>query len=181
LTNDDIDLTLRQIERELLVKFDTAWDGSSVTIYAFTTIKAKEALSAVQKLLEKRKNEASVWHPRILMAVHMDCLSGLSFELIAEVGRAGRRPVIKTLLSPAGGVDLKTTVAYLSYERQLRAALNLICANVRVVPNKMRMRVHFGKLSLLEWKKDKDEYSASELEDLFSQAGHRGTARLDEL
>ncbi|KAK0656180.1 hypothetical protein B0T16DRAFT_451783 [Cercophora newfieldiana] len=176
--DDRIGKTLQQLERELLVKIEADEDGKTLTIYAFTRPKARDALLAVQRLLMKKEDtDPGAWHPRVVLCAS-DVLpeSHRILSLQAHDSHPGRRAIFCNLPTIGGSVDL--TTGHSNHRYQLKTALDLVTKVVRHLPNKMRMRVNFGQVLLQEWKKDKERYSKAELEVLLHRAGTRGTAQM---
>jgi hypothetical protein len=64
-------------------------------------------------------------------------------------------------------------------DKFLKAA-EIMREHLRFVPNRMRMRVHFGPLCLKEWRKDVAQYDYKELDNLLTTAGRRGTSNLEQ-
>ncbi|KAK0632888.1 hypothetical protein B0T14DRAFT_47314 [Immersiella caudata] len=177
---DDIEENLRGIENRLLVKIEQSNDGNSLTIQAFNKAKAKEAVTAIQKLLIKKKDERSIlWCTKALVA-SMDTDEGPSlavFLLQKDENESTLRPVAPKILSSSGLVD--TSLCAAAFRDAFKDATDHSFSALSRVSNKMRMRVHFGTLALRERKKGKSEYTKPELQSLLSSAGTRGTAKLN--
>lgn len=178
----DMETNIRCTEKELDVKIQPDPNGSTLTILALTKASARDALLTIQRALKHKPGQANMWHPRALMQPLMGNSESLSFALQRKQGGSGARPIISTSQS----LDLlgdahSEAAARKEYKEGLKNILTLVADNLRYVPNQMRMRVHFGRFILHEWKKDKMYYTLQELEHLVRRAGPRGTARMDTL
>ncbi|KAK4454672.1 hypothetical protein QBC34DRAFT_139176 [Podospora aff. communis PSN243] len=175
---DDIDHSFREIERKLIVKIDPSEDGNSLTIQAFNKAKAKGAVIQIRHLLKKEKNETStLWRTQVLVAfAGTDVESSQAIFSLQEDSELTLHPVAPNhpLWPGSGDTPLRDT----SFKNAFRDAADSACFNLRRVPNKMRMRVHFGTLILHEQNKGQSDYTKAELEKLLSIAGARGTAKL---
>src|SRR3954471_17170171 len=95
--------TVKQIEKNLLVKTVPNEDFLSLTIHAFSQAKAIEALTAIHNLLEiKKKDDALAAHPRIFIANEVEDATGLLYTLKDEDGQTGRRPALASPSTAAG-------------------------------------------------------------------------------
>lgn len=62
---------------------------------------------------------------------------------------------------------------------QIKKAIAEVASELRKVPAEMRMRVHFGCLSLTQSHKDKHLYSFNDFEAFARQVGRRGCSKMD--
>jgi hypothetical protein len=174
----DVEETLREIEKKLLVKIEPSEDGNSLTIQAFNKAKAKEAVIAIQKLLKKKKNETStLWHTQVLVAfAGTDEDSSQAIFSLQEDSEFTLHSVAPKHLLSAGSADAPLRAT--SFKDEFRDAADFACSSLCRVPNKMRMRVHFGTLIPHEQNKGQSGYTQAELEKELSSTGVRGTAKL---
>jgi hypothetical protein len=176
----DVKTLLDGIAREHEAKIEAEEIDSTVSITVQTTnrAKAQKVIAALPKVFLYRPGEETVWRARLLVNPPKDGTYSLVAVLQPKEGTTGRRAVAVTPKDqkPVDQAGLVATKA--EYKKFLIKILDETAGHLRHIPNGMRMRVHFGSLVLDEWKKDKTEYTFTELESHVSRAGTRGTAHM---
>ncbi|KAK4127140.1 hypothetical protein N657DRAFT_566989 [Parathielavia appendiculata] len=163
-------------EHDAKVEAEESTSAVNVTVMAMNRARAHEVLSAVRKFY--RPGEESLWRARLVVHPPKNGSYCLTALLQPKEGATGRRVTAVTSKNPrpTNQVGLDKTKA--DYKKALMKMLNEASGHLRHDPTGMQMRVHFGNLVLDEWKKGKTEYDFSELENLMSRAGTRGTAHM---
>jgi hypothetical protein len=176
----DVKALLDGIAREHDARIEAEEIDSTVSVTVQTTnrAKAKAVIAALRKVFLYRPGEETVWRARLLVSPPKDGTYALVAVLQPKEGTTGRRalaatPKVPTLVDQAGLVATET-----DYKKSLIKILDETAGHLRHIPNGMRMRVHFGSLVMDEWKKDKTEYTFTELESHVSRSGARGTAHM---
>ncbi|KAK3986924.1 hypothetical protein QBC44DRAFT_296210 [Cladorrhinum sp. PSN332] len=106
-----------------------------------------------------------VWKPIALVDALYDGEGQSTAILQPDQTDGTRRPVAK--------VSRGYPTANPGYLDALNRALNCAVANLQYDPNRLHMRVNFGKIALSQWSKKKLDYSFPELERALQLAGER--------
>ncbi|KAK3330870.1 hypothetical protein B0H66DRAFT_598394 [Apodospora peruviana] len=190
---DPSDLDLKAIFDQICQKFKVAIqvnEGDSIVIVlAATKKKANEAIASLRSTLIRKPGDKNVWHPSVLIKPPRQGKDSLQVVLVAQPGASGARPSATSQPPDTAGQSpvevaaaaAATAATAAEYKSELVANLFRAIENLRYVPNKMCMRVHFGRFLLKEWKKAKLQYNFTELESITRRAGPRGTTRMDSI
>lgn len=176
---DPSDLNLKaafsRVEVEHECKVEVEESGTSIIVKAANRGKAKETVAALRELLLYQPEEESVWRTQILIYVARNGKDHFRALLQQTEGSVGVRPVAMAI----SGVEVAdVAAAKAEYKQELGWALDGTARVLRHDPNAMRMRVHFGNITLDEWKRGKTDYTFADLGNLVRRAGVRGTARM---
>ncbi|KAK4170168.1 hypothetical protein QBC43DRAFT_305506 [Cladorrhinum sp. PSN259] len=106
-----------------------------------------------------------IWKPTVLLNPAHDGEGQFTAVFHPDQTDGTRRPI-----ATVSKYDLAINADYLS---ALSKTLDNTLANLRYDPNRLRMRVNFGKIALSQWRKGKIEYSFGDLERALRVAGTR--------
>ncbi|GAB1311360.1 hypothetical protein MFIFM68171_01570 [Madurella fahalii] len=166
------------VETEHECKVEVGESGASIIVKAANRETAKEAIVALRELLLYQPGEESVWRTRILIHPARNGKGHFRAMLQQREGGVGVRPVAIATQDVEIANPEDVAAAKAEYKQELGRALDSTVAVLRRDPNAMRMRVHFGSITLDEWKKGKVEYTFADLGSFLCRAGIRGTARM---
>ncbi|KAK3383656.1 hypothetical protein B0T24DRAFT_58157 [Lasiosphaeria ovina] len=178
----DLQTIINQIAQKFRVHLEVDFDESDaiITVFALNKPGAHGALNALRNILVCKSGEKSVWRPFALVRPPRSGKENMKTVLQTVGGKNGARPTATNARGPKSsdaGPVVKAQEE--EYKEELKKALAFTVQNLKHVPNKMRMRVHFGTFRLREWKKGQTEYTFSELESIVRRAGPRGTSSID--
>ncbi|KAK0733599.1 hypothetical protein B0T26DRAFT_745632 [Lasiosphaeria miniovina] len=165
----DLQTIINQIAQKFKVHIEMDFDESDaiMTVFAPNKTGAHGALNALRNMLVCKSGEKSVWHPFALVRPPRSCKENMKIVLSIVEGKKGSRPTAKNAGGPkSSDADPVDKTQEEEYKEELKKALAFTVQNLKHVPNKMRMRVHFGTFRLKEWKKGQTEYTFSELESI---------------
>ncbi|KAM7190550.1 hypothetical protein V8F20_009683 [Naviculisporaceae sp. PSN 640] len=171
--NFDVEEALNQIRRHFRVDLTVHDDRDMVEIRAINRKMANEALKAIRKLLERKPGDRVVWRPLALIKPLQGGNNTAQIALVPLEGLDGARAV--AIANPDNSSNPADPAESLVYREEFEQALARAVANLRFVPNRMRMRINFGQILLKEWKKERSEYTFNELQQMAERAGPRGT------
>ncbi len=170
--------TISQIERDFQVRILVDPAGSSLEIRATSRLAAGEAFLAIQNTLKRKSGQATVWITSVQIKPPNKDVNNLRITF-RKIGDTTVRPVSTLPLQILGPNPLVAGAAKVVYRSELEEALNKAANNLRSIPYRMRMRVHFGTVQIHEWKKGQDEISFQELREITQRVGARGTVSID--
>ncbi|KAK4188007.1 hypothetical protein QBC35DRAFT_474024 [Podospora australis] len=147
---------------------------SQVTIQARDNDSLAAATNEFRQLIYRKVDRAS-WKPNVLVFVTVE--GSNDFRAALQPVHADTMRAVATSNS-----SMPTTSGALlglveEYKAKLTKVLDDKMPALANDPNKLTMRVNFGKLKLTQWNKSKLELTLGELEDAFRVAGSRETAQ----
>ncbi|KAK3393999.1 hypothetical protein B0H63DRAFT_31820 [Podospora didyma] len=179
--SDVMSTVISQIASRFRVEIAVDDSGTMFSVAGPYRQAASDAINALREHLKTKPGEKTVWHPFVLVSPPNTGKDGVTIILQEKKGWTGSRPTVKDepLISMVD--ESAISAAKTEFKDALKDALACAVQNLRYIPNKMRMRVYFGRFMLKEWKKDQEEYTFQELAGIARRAGPRGTSRMDKL
>lgn len=147
------------------IKIIEAEDGAAaIRIRAASQAVARAALEEIKQLIISA-DAPEVWKPKVLVHPPRNGEDQFTATLQVDKTDGTRRPVSQT----SNGVIVWTA----KYKESLALALDRTLVQLRNDPNRLQMRVNFGKVALSQWSKNNTTYSFGELEAALRVAGSR--------
>ncbi|CCC06269.1 hypothetical protein SMACR_00486 [Sordaria macrospora] len=176
---DDQDRELKtiveQIEYQHGVRIRLSGQEDPILISAASPKEAREAMSSILKSLVLREGHATVWQDSILIAPPRGDRRAVRILLQEGPGTTWFRPAA----APTGSGEVADALAVKAYKRNLTAAMVRVGDGLRYSPNRMRMRIGFGKLFFKERKKGTTSYTLDEFSKLARRVNNRGTSYME--
>ena len=166
---------LEQIEHQHNVKVRVKGQDEPIEIYAASPMSARKAMDSILKSLVLREGHATVWQDSVLVAPPRGDKQDVRILLQESPGTPWFRPTA----APTGPDKVADSSAVQAYKTDLTAALVRVGDGLRYSPNRMRMRIGFGKLFFKERKKNTESYTLEDFSRLARRVTSRGTSYME--
>ncbi|KAK3395706.1 hypothetical protein B0T20DRAFT_509446 [Sordaria brevicollis] len=167
---------LEQIEHQHGVRIRISAPEDPLQISAASPKNAKEAIASILKSLVLREGHATVWNNTVLVAPpSFENKNAIQILLQENPGTTWFRPSVVVNTS-AKAVDSSAAQAY---KGDLKAAMVRVGDGLRYSPNRMRMRIAFGKLLFKERKRETASYTLEQFARLARRVSKRGTSHME--
>lgn len=180
----DLRTALSQIEQTHRSRIRIDEEESRLYVEAEDEVNGGATIEATLYVLcDREQHSVNVWHPWVLVSLPDQGEQDFKFSLKKGAGAKGVRAALLPSDGPVAEEDdlITLTPVEHAYQEEIKQVLDTVVEGLRINPNKMYMRAHFGTIGLLQWTKDKATYTLPELKGLFERAGPRGTAIFETL
>ncbi|KAK1778269.1 hypothetical protein QBC45DRAFT_353457 [Copromyces sp. CBS 386.78] len=165
---------LRQIEDQHGVRIRLTGPEDPIQISAASPKDARAAMGSITRSLILRDGHATVWQDSVLVAPPSD--KRVTRILLRESpGTTWFRPVAP----PTAPTEVPDSLAAQAYKNNLSTAMVRVGDGLRYSPNRMRMRIAFGKLFFKERKRGITSYTLDEFSRLARRVTSRGTSYME--
>ncbi|KAK1757721.1 hypothetical protein QBC47DRAFT_164300 [Echria macrotheca] len=171
---------IQQVAKHHGVAIQVDDGGASLSIHSFSYRKAKQTRADLDYYFSDHAGELPAYDGAVLVASPVNDL-GAAIFVLDKGDASGARPIIDaqamaTMDLPSMASDLTLMIAD---KVRLQDTLSPAIRGLRFFAGKMRLRVHFGRLLMGEWEKDRNHYSLGDLRSLLGCTGCRGTSSIN--
>ncbi|KAJ4420939.1 hypothetical protein N0V85_000408 [Neurospora sp. IMI 360204] len=166
---------LEQIEYQHGVRIRLKGQQDPIQISAASPTNARDTIGSIMKSLVLREGHATVWQDSVLVAPLSGDKRVIRILLQESPGTTWFRPAA----APTDSTQVADALTAQAYKSDLTAAMVRVGDGLRYSPNRMRMRIAFGKLFFKERKRGTTSYTLDEFSRLARRVSSRGTSHME--